>query len=89
MRVQCNRLVHVKMINTIITRDLLGMLLHLSYTYNFSFDEHYSGKRTPFNMVIDPAWAANSELNAGTLEFLQYVRASYGVCIFCWMSCSV
>ncbi|KAH3703191.1 chitin deacetylase 7-like [Dreissena polymorpha] len=43
-----------------------------------AFQAHYTGKRTPFNMVIDPAFAANTDLRDGTIEFLQYVRAAFG-----------
>lgn len=30
-------------------------------------------------MIIDPAWAANEDLRDGTIQFLQYVRASFAV----------
>ncbi|KAL4228778.1 hypothetical protein ACF0H5_011818 [Mactra antiquata] len=54
-----------------------------------AFDEHYSGKRTPFNLIIDPAWAANENFNAGTVEFLQYVRASFGVSTYLFTSANI
>ncbi|WAR04455.1 CDA7-like protein [Mya arenaria] len=43
-----------------------------------SFTDHYNGGRTPFNMLIDPAFAANQDLRDGTIEFLQYIRAAFG-----------
>ncbi|KAL4228779.1 hypothetical protein ACF0H5_011819 [Mactra antiquata] len=43
-----------------------------------AFEEHYTSNRAPFNMVIDPAWAADQNKRDGTIEFLQYVRAAFG-----------
>ncbi|XP_052252642.1 chitin deacetylase 7-like [Dreissena polymorpha] len=43
-----------------------------------SFTDHYTNLRTPFNMLVDPAWASNPDLRDGTIEFLQYVRAAFG-----------
>ena len=45
----------------------------------FRFEERYTGKRTPFNMIIDPAFAANEDLRDGITEFLEYVRAAFEV----------
>jgi hypothetical protein len=43
------------------------------------FADHYNGNRTPFLMIVDPAWAANQDKRDGTTEFLQYIRAAFGV----------
>ncbi|XP_052804639.1 chitin deacetylase 7-like isoform X2 [Mya arenaria] len=43
-----------------------------------SFTDHYNGGRTPFNMLIDPVFAANQDMRDGTIEFLQYIRAAFG-----------
>jgi hypothetical protein len=42
-----------------------------------AFEGHYQGGRTPFLMVIDPVWAKNKEFREGTIEFLDYIRASF------------
>lgn len=43
-----------------------------------AFADHYNGNRTPFLMIVDPAWAANQDKRDGTTEFLQYIRAAFG-----------
>lgn len=43
-----------------------------------AFSDHYNGRRTPFLMIIDPAWAADKNKRDGTAEFLQYTRAVFG-----------
>jgi len=43
-----------------------------------AFTDHYTGGRTPMHVIVDPAWAKNTDFREGTTEFLQYVRAAYG-----------
>ncbi|XP_045185641.2 chitin deacetylase 7-like [Mercenaria mercenaria] len=43
-----------------------------------AFSDHYNGNRTPFLMIVDPAWASKQDLRDGTTEFLQYVRTAFG-----------
>lgn len=43
-----------------------------------AFADHYNGGRTPFLMIVDPAFASINDLRDGTIEFLQYIRAAFG-----------
>ena len=49
-------------------------------TYLFiRFTDHFTGKRSPFNMIVDAAFISNQDLRDGLIEFLQYTRAAFGV----------
>lgn len=43
------------------------------------FIDRFNGMRTPFNLILDPTWAANEDLRDGTIQFLQYIRANFRV----------